>query len=472
MLQVDKRTDLIHEIPKENGMYVPAFVFASPALFERMKKDKTLEQIKNVAKLPGVVGAVYVMPDAHQGYGFPIGGVAAFDLDNGVVSPGGVGYDINCGVRLLASNITLKEFMFKRKEIMKHLGKTIPSGVGTKSKLYVSMKEIDLVLENGVNWAISKGFATKEDSEYTEDSGCISGADASKVSQKAKGRGMNQIGSLGAGNHFLEVQTVSEVFDEKIAKIFGLKKENVCILIHSGSRGLGHQVASDYINRMEEKYGFKNLPDRELACAPIRSELGKEYLSAMAAAANFGFVNRQVLTHLTREALSKFFPRCELKVVYDVAHNIAKIEEHKIGGKKINVCVHRKGATRSFGAGRDEIPSKYRKIGQPIFIPGSMGTFSYVLVGTNEAENLTFASTAHGAGRLLSRSYAVKNITSAHLKRELEKSDVILEAGSLNGSVEEAPEAYKDVNEVARVSDALGIGKIVAKLKPLGVVKG
>ena len=463
--------EFIHKI-YEKGMLAPAFVFASPSMFLAMQKDKTLEQIKNIAKLPGLVGAVYAMPDAHQGYGFPIGGVAAFDLEKGIISPGGVGYDINCGVRLLVSDISLKEFMLKRKEIMNSLGKNIPSGVGTKSKLSLTNKEIEIVLRDGVKWAVEKGFATKDDLNHIEDNGCIDGADASKVSQKARGRGLNQAGSLGAGNHFLEVQVVEKIFNEKLAKFYGIKKDTICVLIHSGSRGLGHQVASDYIKKMEDKYGFDKLPDRELACAPIKSELGKDYLAAMACAANFGFVNRQLLTFRLREIFTVFFPKKELKLVYDVAHNIAKIEEHFINGKKQRVCVHRKGATRSFGPGRKEIPADYRKVGQPIFIPGSMGTYSYVLCGTSEAEKLTFASTAHGAGRLLSRSFASKNITAEHLKKELDEHDVILEAGSLKGAVEEAPEAYKDVNEVVRVSHELGIGKIVARLKPLGVVKG
>ena len=379
----------------------------------------------------------------------------------------------NCGVRLLTSDISKEEFMKKRMEIMKALAKNVPSGVGTKSDLSLKQKELDVVLNTGVSWAVEKGFATKQDIENIESDGCILGADASKLSQKAKGRGLNQIGSLGAGNHFVEVQYVENIFDSKTAKTFGLnKKGQITVLIHSGSRGLGHQVASDYIKLMEEKYGFKHLPDRELACAPIKSELGQNYLSAMACAANFGFVNRQLLAYRVREVFSKFFPKSELKLVYDVAHNIAKIETHVVNGKKMKVCVHRKGATRSFGPGNKEIPKKYSKTGQPIFIPGSMGTYSYVLAGTKEAERLTFGSTAHGAGRLLSRSSAVKMITPEHLRDEMNKQDVILEAGSLKGAVEEAPEAYKDVNEVVRVSDELGIGKIVARLKPLGVVKG
>lgn len=472
MKEKTEESEFIHKI-YEKGMNVPAYVFASEKLFDNMKKDKTLEQVKNISKMPGVVGPVYAMPDAHQGYGFPIGGVAAFDMKKGVVSPGGVGYDINCGVRMLISDISKKDFIKKRKEIMKSLGKNVPSGVGTKSSFSLKQKDVDSVLENGVKWAVEKNFTDKEDIDKIESNGCISGANAKDVSQKAKGRGMNQLGSLGAGNHFVEIQFVEKIIDEKTAKIFGINKEDkIAILIHSGSRGLGHQVASDYIRAMEEKYGFKDLPDRELACAPIESDLGKKYLSAMACAANFGFVNRQILSYKVREVFSKFFPNNKFNLIYDVAHNIAKIEDHNINGEKMKVCVHRKGATRSFGPGNKEIPLIYRKTGQPIFIPGSMGTCSYILVGTKKAEEMTLGSTAHGAGRLLSRSNAVKTISSKHLQKELEEQDVLLETASLKGAVEEAPEAYKDVNEVVKVSHELGIGKIVAKMKPLGVVKG
>jgi tRNA-splicing ligase RtcB len=468
----DEDSEFIHKI-FEKGMKVPAYVFASQNLFESMKKDKTLEQLKNMASLPGVVGEVYAMPDAHQGYGFPIGGVVAFDIDKGIVSPGGVGYDINCGVRMLITNLSKSDFIKKRKEFMKELGKSIPSGVGTKSSFSIKQKEIDEVLENGVRWAVERGFAERSDMEKIESGGNISGANSKDVSQRAKGRGMNQLGSLGAGNHFVEIQFVEKIFDKEIAKILGIKnEEQIAVLIHSGSRGLGHQVASDYIKEMEEKYGYKHLPDRELACAPINSELGKKYLSAMACAANFGFVNRQILSNRITDVFSKYFPNKEVNLIYDLAHNIAKIEEHKIDGKKRKVCVHRKGATRSFGPGNKEIPKIYQKIGQPIFIPGSMGTYSYVLVGTKEAEKTTLGSTAHGAGRILSRSSAVKTINAKKMINGLEKENILLETTSIKGAVEEAPEAYKDVVEVVRVSHELGIGKIVAKMKPLGVVKG
>ncbi len=461
------------EIEKEGKMNVKGIVFASDILFENIKKDnKTLDQVRNVASLPGIVEKSIAMPDAHQGYGFCIGGVAAFDSEKGIISPGGVGYDINCGVRLLASNISKDQFMKKRKEILNELYKNVPSGVGKESEFKLSDQELNDVLNKGVKWTLEKKYATKDDLENIEDKGCIEGADASKVSPRAKARGRSQLGSLGSGNHFLEVQEVETIFDEKIAKELGLKKGQIVVMIHSGSRGLGHQTASDYIMKMEKEYGWEHLPDRELICAPINSPLGKDYRAAMASSANFAFANRQLITYQIRKAFSKFFEKSKLGIVYDICHNIAKFEQHKVNGSICNLCVHRKGATRSFGPGRKEIPSKYRKIGQPIFIPGSMGTFSYVLIGTKKAEELSFASTAHGAGRVLSRSYAIKNISSEHLKKEMEKEDVLLKSASFKGAIEEAPEAYKDVNEVARVSDQLGIGQLVARLKPLAVVKG
>ncbi|MBM3232570.1 RtcB family protein [Candidatus Pacearchaeota archaeon] len=468
-----KISENIWQIEKEGKMHVPGKIFASEKLMENIKKDgKTIEQVKNVACLKGIVGESIAMPDAHQGYGFPIGGVAAFDLEEGIISPGGVGYDINCGVRILASNIQKEEFLAKRKEILNQLSKDIPSGVGKESEFTLEDKELNQVLERGVEWAVEKGYATKEDMQRIEDNGCIQGADASKVSPRAKARGRSQLGSLGSGNHFLEIQEVEQIFNKEIAKAFGLKTGQVVIMIHSGSRGLGHQTASDYIMKMEKQYGFKDLPDRELICAPINSPLGKEYRAAMAAAANFAFVNRQLMTYQLRKVFSKYFPKSQLSLIYDIAHNIAKFEEHTINGKKCDVCVHRKGATRSFGPGRKEIPSIYRNIGCPIFIPGSMGTFSYVLVGTKKAEELSFGSTAHGAGRVLSRSYAIKNFTPENVEKQLALRNVAIKAGSRKGIVEEAPEAYKDIDEVARVSDDLGIGQLVARLKPMAVLKG
>jgi tRNA-splicing ligase RtcB (3'-phosphate/5'-hydroxy nucleic acid ligase) len=461
----------IYELPKKGKMLVSGRIFASERTFEDVE-DVCVKQVANVAQLPGIVGYSLAMPDVHSGYGFPIGGVAAFDLSNGIISPGGVGYDINCGVRLLACNISKDEFMEKREAVMNELYKRVPSGVGEKSNIAFDIKELKEILQRGLPYIVEKGFGVKEDIDKCEDGGCIDGALTLKVSQKAMARGKNQLGSLGAGNHFLEVQEVEEIFDSQTAKVFGLRKGQICVMIHSGSRGLGHQVASDYIHKMGEEYGFKGLPDRELVCAPIDSVLGKDYRAAMAAAANFAFVNRQMISFQVRESFAKIFSKAKLKLVYDIAHNIAKFEEFVIDGKKKTLCVHRKGATRSFGPGRKEIPSDYREVGCPIFIPGSMGTASYVLVGTKKARELSFASTAHGAGRLLSRSFASKNISASDVSRRLKDRDVLLKAGSLKGVVQEAPEAYKDVDEVVRVSDELGIGKMVAKLRPLGVVKG
>ena len=470
---VKKIAENIWQIEKEGKMLVQGKIFASDLLMHKIKKDgKTIEQVKNVAQLRGIVGESIAMPDAHQGYGFCIGGVAAFDLERGIISPGGVGYDIGCGVRILITSLQKEEFLAKRKDIISQIAKDIPSGVGKESEFSFDDKELAQVLEKGMQWAVEKNYATKEDQKKIEDNGCIQGADASRVSQKAKARGRSQLGSLGSGNHFLEIQEVESIFDKETAKAFGLKSNQIVIMIHSGSRGLGHQVASDYIMKMEKQYGFKDLPDRELICAPINSKLGEEYRSAMAAAANFAFINRQIMTYQIRKSFTKFFPKIKVDLLYDIAHNIAKFEEHIVEGKKQEVCVHRKGATRSFGPGRKEIPTIYRSIGCPIFIPGSMGTFSYVLVGTKKAEELSFGSTAHGAGRVLSRSYAIKNFTPEQVEKELITQNVVIKAGSRKGIVEEAPEAYKDVNEVVRVSHELGIGKMVARLKPLAVLKG
>jgi len=473
MKTLKKIAENIWQIEKEGKMHVPGKIFASDLLMQNIKKDgKTIEQVKNVAQLQGIVGESIAMPDAHQGYGFCIGGVAAFDLENGIISPGGVGYDIGCGVRILTISLQKEEFLAKRKEIVTQIARDVPSGVGIESEFSFDDKELAQVLEKGIEWAVEKGYATKEDQKKIEDNGCIQGADASKVSQKAKARGRSQLGSLGSGNHFLEIQEVETIFDKETAKAFGLKSGQIVIMIHSGSRGLGHQVASDYIMKMEKQYGFAHLSDRQLASAPISSPLGKEYRSAMAAAANFAFVNRQFMTYQIRKSFTKFFPKVKIDLLYDIAHNIAKFEEHQVEGKTCTLCVHRKGATRSFGPGRKEIPSIYRSIGCPIFIPGSMGTFSYVLVGTKKAEELSFGSTAHGAGRVLSRSYAIKNFTPEQVEKELASQNVVIKAGSRKGIVEEAPEAYKDVNEVVRVSHELGIGKMVARLKPLAVLKG
>src|SRR3989344_5152093 len=472
-MAIKKIAENVFEIEREGKMLVPGIVFASDSLFEKIKEEKeTINQIKNAAQLPGIVEKSIAMPDAHMGYGLCVGGVIAFDIDNGIISPGAIGFDINCGVRLLTTNISKEDFLFKRDQLLNELYKNVPSGVGEGGEFRLSDKEIIEVLNKGSKWALEKGYAAKDDLEHTEDNGCIQGADASKLSQRAKARGRNQLGTIGAGNHFLEVQEVKEIFNEEIAEVFSLYKDQIVVLIHTGSRGLGHQTCSDYVQKMEKQYGFSHIPDRQLAYAPINSPLGKDYLAAMSAAANFAFVNRQIITHQIRKSFLKFFPSSEIKVVYDIAHNIAKFEEFNIEGKKQTLCVHRKGATRSFGPGRKEITKDYRKVGCPILIPGSMGTFSYVLVGTKKAEEVSFASTAHGAGRVHSRTFAKNNFNIDQIKKNLKNNDITIKAGSMKGLLEEAPEAYKDVDEVVRVSHELGIGNLVAKLKPLAVMKG
>ncbi|MFC1682379.1 RtcB family protein [Nanoarchaeota archaeon] len=464
-----------YELPIEKGMRVLGKIFISDKM---VIEEDALKQIANVANLPGILNYSIGLPDMHVGYGFSIGGVAAFDMDKGVISPGGVGYDINCSIRLLKTNLKKKDILKKQKEVVEALYQKIPSGVGRGSKFNISRKELNKLLEGGAQYIVEKGFGVKEDYLHTEEEGCMKSADVSKVSERAMKRGLGQVGSLGAGNHFLEVQFVDEVFDEKVAKVFGLEKDQVVIMIHCGSRGLGHQVASDYIQLMEKEYGFSDLPDRELINAPVKSELGKNYFAAMSAAANFAFANKQLITHWVREEMKYIFPGIKIDVVYDVCHNIAKYEEHFVdtlkgtSGKKKMVCVHRKGATRSFGPGRKEIPEKYRDVGQPVIIPGSMGTSSYVLVGTKKAEELTFGSTAHGAGRVMSRSGALRDFRGEDVKAVLAEKGIEVKSGSLKSLAEEAPQVYKDIDEVIRVVDSIGLSKKVVKLKPLTVVKG
>jgi tRNA-splicing ligase RtcB len=471
-MEIKKIQENVYEISKEKGMNVPAIVFASEKILEDIKKDKTLEQAKNVANLPGILKYSIALSDAHQGYGFPIGGVAAFDIDKGIVSPGGVGYDINCSVRLLKTNLKKQDIVKKQKEIASALQRKIPSGLGRGSRFNITKEELKKVLKSGARYMVERGLGFKEDYLHMEEEGCLKNADPEKVSDRAIKRGIGQLGTIGAGNHFLEVQYVDEIFDEKVAKSFGIEKGQVTIMIHCGSRGLGHQVASDYIKLMEDEYGFKNLPDRELINAPIKSKLGRDYLSAMAAAANFAFANKQLITHWVREEFSYLFKESKIDVVYDICHNIAKFEEQLVNGKLKEVCIHRKGATRAFGKGRKEIPEVYRNVGQPVIIPGSMGTASYLLVGTKKAEEMTFGSTVHGAGRVKSRSKAIKELNSDKIKSELEKKGIELKAESRKSIVEEAPEVYKDIEEVVKVVDEVGISKKVARLKPLIVVKG
>jgi tRNA-splicing ligase RtcB (3'-phosphate/5'-hydroxy nucleic acid ligase) len=471
-MEIKKISENIYELPKQGKMKVPGRIYASEAILEDIKKDKTLQQVMNVATLPGIIGQSIALPDCHQGYGFSIGGVAAFDLEEGVISPGGVGYDINCSVRLLKTNLNKKQILEKQKIILESLNKKIPSGVGRGSPYNIPKKEFLKVLEQGASYMSKLGQGIKEDYIHAEEGGCMKDADVSKVSERAIKRGIGQLGTLGAGNHFLEVLFVDEIFDKEVAKTFSLAKDQAVIMIHCGSRGLGHQIASDYIKAMEKEINLKELADRELVYAPIKSKLGQDYYKAMCCAVNFAFANKQLITEWTREVFKEIFPKSEINVVYDVCHNIAKFENHLVEGKMKKVCVHRKGATRAFGPNRKEVPEKYRKAGQPVLIPGTMGTASYVLVGTKKAEELTFGSTVHGAGRVMGRAQAMKNIQGKNVKKSLNEKGIQVSSSSDKSLAEEAPEVYKDVEEVVQVVHDLGISKKVARLKPLVVVKG
>ncbi len=460
------------------GMKVPVRIYADEPLMQKMLSDRTIMQARNVASIPGIVGHSVVLPDGHEGYGFPVGGVAAMDAEEGMISPGGVGYDINCGVRLLRSNLTEQTVRPKLKELVTDLFSSIPSGVGSKGTVKLTHSELDEVLVKGVNWAIDNGYGYSDDSDVCEENGQIQNADPNKVSDKARKRGAPQLGSLGSGNHFLEVQKVAEIHDEEAAKRMGIKEGTITILIHCGSRGFGHQVCSDYLRVSEqamEKYDV-NLPDRELACVPNNSEEGESYRKAMFSALNFAWSNRQMLTHWTRNSFQRVFNQSasdlDMKLVYDVAHNIAKVEKHKVDGQDRNLVVHRKGATRAFPANRNEVPLKYRDLGQPVLVPGSMGTASWILLGQPNSMDLSFGSTAHGAGRTMSRSKARRNYTEDEVKKSLNDKGIFIKALTRDGVVEETPQAYKDVDSVVNVSHNLGIATKVAKLVPIGVIKG
>jgi tRNA-splicing ligase RtcB len=457
-------------------MRVPARFFATEQMLEDVFQDRSIEQLVNVTTLEGIVGPAYAMPDMHEGYGFPIGGVAAMKHPNGIISPGGIGYDINCGVRLLKSKLTFDNIKDKLQSLAREIYHCIPSGVGRGGKLKLSQEQLDQLLKNGVSWMLKNGYATESDIEHTESNGTLPNADPDALSDHAKKRGLDQVGTLGAGNHFAEVDVVEEIFDEKTAQAFGLHKNQITVLIHTGSRGLGHQVATDYIKTMMQvmpKYGIQ-LPDRELACVPFNSPEGTNYFNAMAAAANFAWCNRQMITHQVRQAWQKELGEAggNLSLLYDVAHNIAKIETHEIEGKKEKVIIHRKGATRAFPPGNPEIPKEYQVVGQPVLIPGSMGTASYVLAGTQEGMQTSFGSTCHGAGRRMSRRAAKKAIHGGTLKKKLEEKGICVRAGSLPGLAEEAPLAYKDIDDVVQVVHDAKIAKKVAKLRPCAVIKG
>lgn len=468
-----KLSDNLWEIPQNfrADMHTPARVYASEKMLDDILREKAIEQLINITTLPGIIDYAVAMPDMHQGYGFPIGGVAAFDVDTGIISPGGVGYDINCGVRILKSSQSYHEIKNEIVKLINQIQRDVPTGVGSTSDLILSAKEFDAMLNTGVLWAKKNGFALPEDLENIEENGNYQFADSNLVSEKAKNRGFDQLGTLGAGNHFLEIQQVVEIYDAKIAAAFGIFKDQITVMIHTGSRGLGHQVCTDYVQLMNKKnQEFKiKLVDRELACAPFNSPEGQNYFHAMAAAANFAWTNRQIITHKVRNAWQKIFGEDhQLAIIYDVAHNIAKLERYQ----NRKVIVHRKGATRAFAPNHTELPDKYKITGQPVLIPGSMGTYSYVLAGTETAMQNTFGSCCHGAGRKMSRTKSKKNIDYQQLKKELDAYGVTVRAGSIKGLVEEAPEAYKNIEDVIDVVATEKIATKVAKLKPVAILKG
>jgi tRNA-splicing ligase RtcB (3'-phosphate/5'-hydroxy nucleic acid ligase) len=474
-----KIRDCVWEIPSsyKKGMLVPGRVYLNDEAVKDIEMG-AIDQVSNVACLPGIKKFSIGLPDIHFGYGFPIGGVAAFSAHNGVISPGGVGFDINCGVRLIKTNLTEDDVKPKIKEIVNTLFENVPSGVGSKGKIRLQPGQIDEVLDHGAEWAVENGYGWERDLKYLEENGKMESADSSKVSDKAKKRGVPQLGSLGSGNHFLEVQKMDKIFDEDTAKVFGIEEGMITVLIHTGSRGCGHQICSDYLRVMDKaakRYQI-NLPDRQLACAPVGSEEANDYFQAMSAAANYAWTNRQMIVHWVRESFEKVFKRdaeeMDMEIIYDVAHNIAKKEVHNVKGRNMELYVHRKGATRAFGPGREEIPKEYRDVGQPVFIPGTMGTASYVLAGTDTAMEETFGSSAHGAGRKMSRAGAKKEYRGEEVKQVLENRGIIIRATSMPVVAEEAPGAYKDVDAVVKTSHDAGISRMVGKMIPLGVAKG
>lgn len=478
-MELKQINDFLWEIPPQGGMRVPGRVFASRKMMENsIKADESIKQVVNVAHLPGIQKFSLAMPDIHWGYGFPIGGVAATDWEEGVISPGGVGYDINCGVRLAATNITENQIQPRLPRLLQELFQRVPTGVGASGAIRrLNKKEVRKILEKGAGWAVEQGYGDERDLEYTEENGCMSTANPDAVSPRAIERGMDQAGTLGSGNHFLELDVVEELYDEKVAAEFGLFKGQIVIQIHTGSRGLGYQVCDDYLKvlvKASARYGI-DLPDRQLACAPVQSKEGQDYFGAMSAAANFAWNNRQIIMHLAWQALQSVLGKdtdLNFRLVYDVCHNIAKKEEHEIGGKLKTVCVHRKGATRAFPGGRPELPQAYRQIGQPVLVPGDMGRYSYVTVGRPASLAETFGSSCHGAGRLQSRKQALKRGKGQNLVADLKSMGVLVQARGMRTLAEEMPYAYKDVSDVVNVMEGAGITTKVAKLRPIGVIKG
>jgi tRNA-splicing ligase RtcB len=478
-LKLRKVKEFVWEIPREGKMRVPGRVFASDPMMADIEKDQSLQQVRNVAELPGIVGWSLAMPDIHWGYGFPIGGVAATELEGGAVSPGGVGYDINCGVRLARSHLSTTDFEPRREELLDALYRAVPSGVGAEGAIRkLSQTDERKVMNDGARWAIEQGFGTETDLDHTEEGGRLSGADPEAVSERAKERGRTQVGTLGSGNHFLEVQRVARIFDETLGDALGLFLNQIVVMIHSGSRGFGYQVCDDYLKRIRPRlrdFGY-DLPDVQLAAAPFDSNEGRDYLGAMRCAANYAWCNRQVMLYKVRDTFEQVFRRgptdVGMSLVYDVCHNIAKVEEHEVEGRRIRLCVHRKGATRAFPPGHPQVPSAYRETGQPVLVPGSMGNYSYVCVGSEGAMKETFGSTCHGAGRKMSRSQAKKESRGRDLMKEMESQGVTVRATGMRTVAEEMAFAYKDVGEVVEVMEGAGVSRRVAELRPLGVVKG
>jgi tRNA-splicing ligase RtcB len=475
--KIDKNRWLI---PKTGPMRVPGVIFSNDSLIKAIQGDQSLTQVANVAALPGIVGNSLAMPDIHWGYGFPIGGVAAFDLDEGIVSPGGVGYDINCGCRLATTLLKAHEIRSQIKELVIALFKNIPSGVGSTGPVHLSKNEEAKMAVEGAAWAVKKGYGSAQDLERTEDNGAMEGADPSVLSERAIKRGQNQLGTLGSGNHFVEIQVVDKIYDPQKAKAYGLFEGQVTVLIHSGSRGFGHQICDDFLKEMNRftqtgKYPFV-LPDRQLACAPLKSDQGRRYFSAMACAANYAWANRQVIMHLAHETLMSTLSispdELGMKLLYDVCHNIAKKEQHTVEGNKVMLCVHRKGATRALPPGHSLLPEIYRSVGQPVLIPGDMGTFSFVLSGAEKAMFRSFGSSCHGAGRVLSRTQATKKAKGRAIHRELEDKGIYVQSRSKRILKEEMPEAYKNVSQIVDVVHNAGLALKVARLRPLGVIKG
>jgi len=469
-----KITDFLWEIPKKGEMRVPALIFASQKLIEEMD-EKVREQVTNVACLPGIVSASMAMPDAHWGYGFPIGGVAAFDPENGgIISIGGVGYDISCGVRTLKTGLTKDETMPHLENLINKFFAVVPAGLGSEGKIRLPPAQMDEVLLGGAQWAVRKGYGIKEDLEWIEEKGRVDGADPSNVSHAAKKRQFREVGTLGSGNHYLEIQYVAEIYDQEVAQDLGIKEEDILIAIHCGSRALGHQIGTDYIRILGEASRKYNIPirERELVCAPINSPEGMQYYSAMACGINCALANRQVICHLVREVFSEVIPHAHIRILYDVSHNTCKIEEHMVDGKKKRLYIHRKGSTRAFGPGRKELPQAYQNIGQPVLIGGTMGTCSFILVGTEYGQEKAYGSACHGAGRCMSRKAATKRWRGKDVVRNLEEKGIIIKAHSFKGIAEEAPHAYKDVVDVVDATHNARLARKVAMVKPLACIKG